>query len=66
MGRQWTEEDYVRTTRQIQEWIAQAHRMWASAHQSIQRVKQVQDKLNEHSRTLGCVKRVAPWVDDSP
>jgi hypothetical protein len=64
MGRRWTEEDYIRTTQQIEDWRAEANRMWAGAHNSIQRVGQVQDKLIEQSQTLRTTHRVAPWVEE--
>jgi hypothetical protein len=63
MGRQWTEEDYDRTTRQIERWISEANRMWASAQNSIHRVKEIQDKLIEQKRTLGRTPRVALWLE---
>jgi hypothetical protein len=62
MGRQSREKN-EQTKQQIEHWRAEANRMWASAHQSIQRVKEVQDKLNEHRRALGHTHHVAPWVE---
>jgi hypothetical protein len=63
MGQPWTGEDYEHTARKIERWIAEANRMWASAHNSIQRVKEIQDKLIQQSRALGNGHRVAPWAE---
>jgi hypothetical protein len=62
MGRRWTEEDYDRTTRQIEEWIAAAHRMWLDAYETILRVRRIQDKLIEQSQPLRN-PGVSPWME---
>ena len=53
MGRRWTQEDYARTTRQIDLWIVEAYRMWVGAYKSILRVRRIQDKLVEQRQKLG-------------
>jgi hypothetical protein len=64
MGQPFTEEDYEHMTRQIDLWISEANRMWAGAQNSIQRLKQVQDKLVQQSQETTCAYRTAPWVEE--
>jgi hypothetical protein len=53
--------DHEETKKRIEQWRAEAHRMWASAHQLIQRVRPVQDRLIELSQSLQNNHRIAPW-----
>jgi hypothetical protein len=64
MARRWTEEDYEHTTRQIEDWRAEAHRMWVDADNTIREMEWLRQRLIEQSRTLGCVNRVALWVEE--
>jgi len=64
MSRPWTDEDYEHAARLIEQWRAEAHRMWVNAENSIFRVKRLQDKLHEQRRTFQNTHRVAPWVEE--
>jgi hypothetical protein len=56
--------DHEETRLRIEQWRDEASRMWAIAHESIQRVKQVQDQLVQQSQSQGNTHRVGPWVEE--
>ena len=51
------------TREMIELWISESDRMWIDARRSIQQAKQIQQKIIEQRRTLGCTDRIAPWVE---
>jgi len=45
MDRHWTQEDHEQPAQRIEQWIAEAHRMWVGGVQVDSPVRRVQDKL---------------------